>query len=362
MRSECLLLLLFVSLVEVLSYVNVGIKAVGYNYAVDVVVNSSSVLSIIDTGNNAFTIRNTSFVLPSNFRQLPFDFCLYLTIDGTIAQYVEFNVTNCPVRIANASIAGASADVFIRYGEYLGLSNSQLHQWYLTAANIGLNYCNPGSCSGLSSFQEILANAATSSQNASVFGLDFQDPSGNSSMQLAGIKEEYEDTMQWYESSTRNPSFHQIVISEFSMCGAPLLGNYSSTWEVLVDTGSVCLTLPAEIYDNFVSWFDNTTVVDSYDDLPAFSFTVFGSAGTRLYLPLSALVVNDTAIENETGAPLVYSTTQGSSRLCVLRGSEIINTFGDYSVPPPQISVGSLALRPFYFATDFSTFTTGLAT
>ncbi|RYH20442.1 hypothetical protein EON65_23425 [archaeon] len=302
-------------------------------------------------------------MLPSDFQELPYSFCLYLTVDGTVAQFVEFNVTHCPFLFSNASIADASANVIIRYGEYLGLSNAQLHQWYLAAANIGLSYCGSGSCVQ-TSFQEILADASNSSEpdSAQVFGLDFQDPSGSSTMQLAGVKEEYVDTLQWYTSSTKYPPFHQVMISELSICGAPLLGNYSSTWEVLVDTGSVCLTLPAEIYDNFAAWFKNSTVVNSYEDLPALSFTVFGSPSDRLYIPLSAMVVNESAVENETGAPTVYSTTQGRSRICVLRGSNIVDSFGDYSVPPPQISFGSLVLRAFYFAADFNSFSTGLAT
>lgn len=301
--------------------------------------------------------RNISYVLPANYT--PYAYCLYLTVDGTAARYVDITSTGCRPSTNTSSIGTAQANVTVYDSDYLSLQNGMLHDWLNTSSgDLGLSYnCADTACSD-TSFQSILADAGSGALNQT-FGLDFRDPNSTlpslsgtaSSMQMGGVSSAY--TLYWQQQPTTVPAYHQIYIQQLGFCGAQILGNYSTNWQVLVDTGAACLTLPGEIYDNFAAWFSNSTV-DSWADLPAFSFQVFGADDQLLYLPLAALILADDAILTEPGAPEVTSVQQGSARLCVLRGTNIENSFGDYTSPTPQVIFGSMALRPFYFAADFS--------
>ena len=107
-----------------------------------------------------------------------------------------------------------------------------------------------------------------------VFGLDF-DSDGNSSMQMGGVKKEYSSSLEWYYQATRlvtysfnqlsmsnnhhygfysKPQYHQVFVENITYCGNSLLSSYSNNWPVIVDTGSVCMSLPSEFYDTFMAW------------------------------------------------------------------------------------------------------------
>jgi hypothetical protein len=310
--------------------------------------------------------RNISYVLPKTVTT--YYFCLILSVDTTTALYTAVGHLTCPATQNITSLNTLQALVEVQYSDYLQLDNAILHDWLNTSAgDLGLAYdCSSTSCI-LTAFQTILANSTDPLYNQS-FGLDFRDSnstiasinSTGSSMQLGGWKEDYSSTINWFQQSQLNPTFHELFIENLQFCGASILGNYSSNWEVLIDTGAACLTLPGEIYDSFYVWFNNATVVATFADLPAFSFNVIGQQEI-LYIPLAALIVTDDAIATETGAPYVHSLEQGSSRTCVLRGTDVENSVGDYTSPTPLISFGSMVLRALYFAANYQNVSLGLA-
>jgi hypothetical protein len=158
------------------------------------------------------------------------------------------------------------------------------------------------------------------------------------------------------------------MLNDLSFCGINMLANISRTYPVLVDTGSSCLTLPAELYDHFTAWLDNNTVIMAPELLPAFSFKLVGNDGhmsEELFIPLSTLLVSVGSIDKEAGAPYIVlqENINGVSvdlkkRICVLKGAEIGHP---YSYPAPLIVFGALTLQSLYFAADFETFAMGLA-
>jgi hypothetical protein len=264
---------------------------------------------------------------------------------------------------------------------------------------IGLAYCQGYSeydCAQLTPFQQLIQNAsATDTDNPFplglnntnlVFGLDFRtsDPSGNkyltetsfgadtSAMQIGAIDANFASSIVWTQQPTFSPEYHQFFVNNLEFCGAQTLGNYSTNWEVMVDTGSVCVSLPDEIYDSFAAWFEGNTTeipVQDLDRLPAFTFQVGnGDNLTTLYVPLVDLLVNDSAIDTEPGAPYVsvvdVNGVAHSMRLCVLRvGGISYESAGQttyYSSASP-IVLGSLAVQSLYLAADFGTYSVGLA-
>jgi hypothetical protein len=152
-----------------------------------------------------------------------------------------------------------------------------------------------------------------------------------------------------------------------------LLGNYSTSYPSIVDTGSVCLTLPAEIYDSFAAHLNlssNSSVniqgqsITRYHniaidrltvtiDLPPLTFSTSQAQLDQFYLPLESLLLPPSAFEKEQGAPYVRIGTQ-LQRLCVLRGDGVSSSSN-------FIAIGTLALHSLYFAADFSNNAVGLA-
>jgi len=157
------------------------------------------------------------------------------------------------------------------------------------------------------------------------------------------------------------PNNHQFFLENLTFCGISLLSNFSNNWPVVVDSGSVCVSLPSEIYDTFTSWLDNSTVVDiSQMNSLSFQLAMNDNANLFYHIPLSSLLINSSDIISEDGAPFIH--VAGSStpnRLCVLRGSSIVSHNNQFNTPP--ILLGSLALRSMYFAADFDNFGVGLA-
>ena len=134
---------------------------------------------------------------------------------------------------------------------------------------------------------------------------------------------------------------------------------------MIIDTGSSCLTLPAEIYGSFYSWWNKSYAVNNINNLPSFKFTLADidhsdssdlSSG-KFYIRLSDLVVDASAINMEKGA----LNLGGHKKLCVLQGDSIQSYIGDSTYNTPLISIGALALRSFYFAANMSKGSIGLA-
>ena len=111
------------------------------------------------------------------------------------------------------------------------------------------------------------------------FGLDFNEGPSGSTMQLGGVKEQYSKSLQWFYQPSSFPSNHVFFLENITFCGNSLLSNYSNNWPVVVDSGSVCMSLPSEFYDTFLAWLDNSTVISikDLDTLPAISFQLAAS-------------------------------------------------------------------------------------
>ena len=334
----------------------------------------------VDTGSDQlYTYSNV--VTSSQFSTV----CKGLSLDGTALYYTPDGNLNCTTTSDVASISTASAMVNTTHAPGLFIENDKLHAWQLSNGVFGMSYCW-GSCDGPTPFQRLVENATEEGSSSLIFGLDFrtEDPPTDkyivpssvggdlSSIQLGEVDPQFANTLLWTVQGVSSPSYHQFYIDDVTFCNSHILGNFSQNWQVLVDTGAACLTLPAEIYDSFHSWFDNNSVINDIANMPAFSYQVSNSANevTTAYLPLSDLLINATDIETESGAPIVRVRYPSSTdevrtmRLCVLRGSNIAHRVGgqtEYYVPAPQISFGTLALQSIYFAADFNDVRVGVA-
>lgn len=329
--------------------------------------------------NRSFYYENTSV-------------CMGLSLDDTSLQFISLPGIECETQNQQLIIGGASAFSNATTAPAQYIQNDQLHEWQHSNGVIGASYCQQNShydCDQLTSFQKLVQNSTSEQDLATanetlVFGLDFRTDSSpdkytfptnvdgsNSAMQLGGVDAAYVDSIVWMRQVATKPAYHEFMIENVQFCGTSVLGNYSTNWPVMVDTGSVCLTLPGEIYDSFAAWFDNSTVIEDVNSMPAFSFQVRnGERAATAYIPLSDLLLNVSAIEAEDGAPYVSLRDAVDDnmllprRLCVLRGSDITYRSGGevvYYSPPPQIILGSLAIQSVYFAADFAQPSVGIA-
>jgi len=310
-----------------------------------------------------------------------------LTLDTTELAFISAasRTANCSTEVSAISIDTASAVANTTLAPGLYIENEKLHSWDLSDGVFGMSYCQ-GSCLEPTPFQRLVQNATDSASDSSlVFGLDLRSENASatkyvagstagadtSAMQLGGIDAQFAESLVWTVQGVDSPSYHQFYVEDLLFCNSQVLGNFSQNWQVLVDTGSVCLTLPGEVYDSFTAWFDNSTQIDNVANMPAFSYTVSnGSDTTTAYLPLGDLLINSSAIETEDGAPYVNVRYPAPAdeprpmRLCVLRGGDIAHRVGgetEYYSPAPQIVFGSLALQSIYFAADFNDARVGVA-
>jgi hypothetical protein len=320
-------------------------------------------------------------------------------LDNTGLQFQSDNTQSCQTETEKINLGTAFARANASLSPYLYIENEQLHAWDRGNGVIGLSYCIDGTsydCAQLTPFQELVQNASMGGTDDPfpvgmnntnlVFGLDFRtsDPSGTkyvtetsfgadaSAMQIGAIDANFANRIVWTQQPTVSPDYHQFFLNNLEFCSAETLGNYSTNWQVLVDTGSVCVSLPDQIYDSFAAWFEgNATMIaaQDLDRLPAFSFQVGdGTNRTTIYVPLVDLLVNDSAIDTEPGAPYVTIRDENGAvrlmRLCVLRlGGISYESAGQtiYYTSAPPIILGSLALQSMYFAADFGSHSVGLA-
>lgn len=319
---------------------------------------------------------NQSYVAPQGDSNVSLSNCLPLTVDSTAITFFGETCSRVPSSVNLGGGVATATNISVLEADGIYIQNPILHTWKNATGDLGLSYCLGATCS--TSFQQTLLQATSSlSTNNQTFGLDFRDPnstiasiaSSSSSMQLGGVSATYQDQLTWSEMPTPGSTYyHQFMLNDLSFCGINMLANISRTYPVLVDTGSSCLTLPAEIYNHFTAWLYNSTVVMSPELLPAFSFKLVGNDGQmseELFIPLSTLLVSLGSIEKEAGAPFieVQENINGVSvthqkRICVLKGAEIGHP---YNYPAPLIVFGALTLQSLYFAADFETFALGLA-
>ena len=371
-----MLLLLALCLTPSRCFLSVNLTSIRYNYYADMNIASNKIPLIVDTGNAALTVypRDGKGALDLGGADLmqSNSTCLYLSEDRTYVFYTtkfyllkeECDLYQGLVRLGPGK---AEAKVNFTVADALYIENSALHHWQHSVGDVGLGY--PSSPSEDSSFQLILKNVTESlGLGSNIFGLDLLRPASyddksfnSSSVQLGAVKSEYSSTMSWQRNANVFDLYHTFFVQNLTICGTNLLSSYASTWPAIVDTGSVCLTLPSELYNTLIAWVDLSGDVVDADELPALLFDMLDDSGnvTSAEVPLSSLLVNASDMSSkETGSPRVIV---GGERydLCVIRGDELAPQGGIFA--SPRIIVGTLALHSLYFAANFDTHSVGVA-
>lgn len=356
-----------------------NLSNVGYNYVLTLKVGShkKATTFIVDTGNGDFTvlksgINSSNVAIVANKTE-----CTFLNEDNTSVMYYttggENAFTSCSSGETIASIGFASISTNITIAKTLKIDNPNLHPWEEANGDIGIGYCyDPyyGPCY-LSSFQALLMNISGYDKSyikmvyngvspfpsTLKFGLNFKPKATNvnSTMQLGFVDAKYENSLVWQKQAAQYPEYHTIFISDLTICGQNILSSMANTWGVLIDTGSVCLNLPEEIYNIFIAWIDLSPINDA-STLPTFTFSI---ANQDFYIPLSSLLVEESMITVESGAPLIIINGI-KMRICVLQGDPISSSESNtYSVG--NIVFGTLVLQNIYFAADYGSKSVGFA-
>lgn len=323
----------------------------------------------MDTGNPGITFManpETGLTFsPSNAQ------CLFLSEDDSFVYFVSNSfvsnnvstIHSCgnlrsPVGIGNLTLSSAYV-----VAEKFSAANMNLHNWSTSNGDLGLGYSTTGA---YTLFQKLLDqfpqyDTDVLPSSSQIFGID-ANPHGGS-LQLSDLSSEYRDIIEWQLQPTSSPLYHNLIISDLSICNQSLFANYSNNWQVLFDTGSVCITLPAEIFDMFEQWMNFSHPIGDLSLLPALSFYV-SNASSPYYIPLSSLVVNASTLGSDLErAPPTFQIGSQNLSFCVLRGSNIENEYDStstsYSFSP--IIFGTMALHSLYLAADFQSMAVGIA-
>jgi hypothetical protein len=338
--------------------------------------------------------------------------CLILEEDGTSVRFVRgYSNTQADTTCSLYSIplsfsSGSGQTNFVAINttveNVIIEANNRLHNWTTSTGDVGLAYnsvqltkpflSSSANLRGLTGFQKLLLASLPLSINGSyegtnqktlneltTFGLDFQRPTlvnesvatldassfrsystsninqntgitklGNSTMQIGGISTAYADSIVWQAQPKSSPQYHEFFVQDLSFCGRNIMHSSVTHWPAMVDTGSVCLSLPTEIYDSFLAWLNTDEDLLSTDDLPDFTFSYSdlsppssssgtGTTGLRsseFSIPLSSLVLNATVFHGESGAPSV--TIAGEKyRLCIL-SSGVYHKSGSATYTSPR--------------------------
>ena len=356
-----------------------NLSQVGYNYAMSLNIGPNKVPTtfIMDSGNGGFTILKNNIsnsyvnITSSNTE------CTFLEEDSTSIMYYtktgENAFLSCSSGSTFVSLGSASILTNITVAQYLEIDNPNLHPWNIADGDIGVGYCyDPyyGPCY-LTSYQALLMNVSGYNTNyikmvkqgslpfpsSLIFGLNLNPKASNfnSTMQLGFVDPIYKNSIVWQKQSIQYPQYHSIVINSLTICGQNILNPMANTWGVLVDTGSVCLSLPEELYNTFISWIDLSPISNA-NMLPTFSFSI---GNENFYIPLSSLLVNQSMITFESGAPEI-SVNGIVKNICVLQGDPVSSS-GSTSYSIVNIVFGTLVLQNIYFAADFGSKSVGFA-
>jgi hypothetical protein len=329
-------------------YLDVPLKNSKYNYLLDYSFNSAAYDGVVDSASSLIVpmASNTSLGVGE---------CISRVIDGTFMNYSSLS-SSCSSTLGTLQIDTVVVTENVNFAVHQKIANPDLHSWPSTTGIFGLNY--PSNSNNLTSFESLLLNATGSL----TFGLDFNDDASLSTLQLGGVSSTYETSIMWSQPQRSQPLTHTAFINNLEFCGVPLMANWSNNWPIIVDTASVCLTLPSEYYDIFLAWFNATIDRNSsLDDLPFLSFSMSPEVeANRLYLSLSDLLVNTSDLHSDNLKLESIPALSPALSLCVLKGDPIYETKSDkFAVPP--IIFGSLTLRSLYFASNMSSHQIGFA-
>jgi len=115
----------------------------------------------------------------------------------------------------------------------------------------------------VSPFEELLFATSTFQDRAIhdsiyLYSLDLQpwlSPTP-SYLTLNGYLNAEDQPVEWAERpmALNDSRYWYFNMYHLSLCGVSVFGNYSAYWPVLIDSGASWLTLPAEMFDAFISW------------------------------------------------------------------------------------------------------------
>ena len=199
-----------------------------------------------------------------------------------------------------------------------------------------------------------------------IIALDYR-ADNTSYMNLGGMDVQYMNTIQWAQPIA-NPIYHEANLYNFNICNVNLLGAFNIvSWPAIVDTGSICLSLPAELFDMIIAWVPAIHCVDAVQPsnttqtsettlcyinttsiqlLPTLSFSLCNNCVHKLYINLTELVLDD--------VNLIHA--QYGNRICINRVNSMDDPSGDNF-----ITIGSLVLYQLYFVSNMEYNIIGLA-
>jgi len=387
---------------------------IGSSWALPLTVGGKKINLIADTGNNQFTVLDLNYTMtpsyqshvgfpapgaspdlfkPSPKQNFP---CLSLLEDGTNVVYMNrynrggfFSCYGATAQIIAEGITPGEQTVMtaenVSISSQFVTSHSAkklLHDWGVASqGNIGMSFSAREYNASIFSqmVYETTKTKPASLVKSGVFGLDFNAAGGRaSSLQVGGVKPMFAQNTTWARQGLNRPQYHNVMVKNLGTCNGRenLLGfaHGLNSYAVMVDTGQVCLALPAEMFDAYMGWFDKDMIYTTAAELPAISFQVddggvgvvtqpqSSSADDLLYIPAGNLLVDKDSLDGTGGSPEV--TVGGVKyKLCLLRGQNVManELDGTYNDNPQPIIFGSLVLQSVYFAADFHNTAVGLA-
>jgi hypothetical protein len=353
--------------------VNVPLYKEDYTWYADIELENATTSSVtsyravvdLSTTYSVFVVTDQAFqVYSESGDYVGVHSCPSLSIDTTSAEFSRSDNDDsrrCVTVQGNISMSSIKTTYPVILAEQVSTENAGLHTWadnsqgLLGLAYVGGYSPTPDATEDAygSFFRQTLAQ--TGSQ---VFGLDFNADGENSAMTLGGYNPAYD--VVWQRQPVSNPSSHEAMVDDMTMCGVKLYSNWTSSWPVLFDSSASCLALPVEVYEVFETWLDTSSLVNYDDDgtlvAPTLTFNLAGNA-SKLHIRLSDLLVDEGVIDQETAPPALPD----GRRLCVVNSGSHVQYNDARNYGWPTIVMGSLAMQSLYFAADFDTQRLGLA-
>jgi hypothetical protein len=214
-------------------------------------------------------------------------------------------------------------------------------------------------------YQQIIAKNATNLYRNGKLNMQIGiNLSSESALDLPAQVED-KSQIQWAERySTMTRINHHLQMYNLQVCNVSIFGEYSSSWDAVIDTGSACLGLPTEFFTNLMAWIPSNCsfrsnrkticyLPESFNDtnsLPVLSFALEDSRENTLHIPLKDLLL-----------PVKLDRTDGlyKRRWCIAELS---------SMQSPSIArdgfqkiiIGFQALKSFYTVLDWAESRSGL--
>lgn len=362
-------------------FIPLTVAADGNHYHMAITYNNQSLKVIIDTGSADLMVMDAIYCdqIPSH----PPNSCYVSgTVQDTSATRLKFQITIdneqivdvAPKRISgelglNVSIMGTtgtrtvsrSMDALLSYQlsfDSVRPPQKVLHSFPDSAGLIGLAYqllSNFGVPAGLA-----LLSLDTDPIEPT-FSLDLNPEGKESRMLIGGIDEAYRNRLIWGVADYS--PFHTFLVRDLRVCGVSLVDNFTDyAFRGLVDTGSTCLGLPAEIFDSLMSWLpvrcdgrafqpgfrtdmECSLLPDVPTVLPTLSFTmaVGGAPSPALHIPLEDLLLENRSLCIRRMGAIVPSDGSISFGLIDLAfGNRVLHSlFTTFYVPTGQLAMAN---------------------